>query len=150
MIQEEGESMAITMKKMLELLNKDLEWEYAAAIQYVQHAAVMTGAQYESIIKELVIHSNEEMTHALSLSEQIDFYGGVPTVKVEEIKVAKGTLSMLKDDLAGEEDAVRRYKERISQAEEMKEYGLRRILEDILITEEEHKRDLLTVIEEGN
>lgn len=142
--------MAITMKKMLELLNKDLEWEYAAAIQYVQHAAVMTGAQYESIIKELVIHSNEEMAHALSLSEQIDFYGGIPTVKVEEIKVAKDTLSMLKDDLAGEEDAVRRYKKRISQAEEMKEYGLRRILEDILITEEEHKRDLLTVIEEGN
>ena len=142
--------MAITMKKMLALLNKDLEWEYAAAIQYVQHAAVMTGAQYESIIKELVIHSNEEMAHALSLSEQIDFYGGVPTVKVEEIRVAKDTLSMLKDDLAGEEDAVRRYKKRISQAEEMKEYGLRRILEDILITEEEHKRDLLTVIEESN
>ena len=141
--------MAITMKKMLELLNKDLEWEYAAAIQYVQHAAVMTGAQYESIIKELVIHSNEEMSHALSLSEQIDFYGGVPTVKVEQINFAKDTLSMLKDDLAGEDDAVRRYKERISQAEEMKEYGLRRILEDILITEEEHKRDLLTVVEEG-
>lgn len=142
--------MAITMEKMLELLNKDLEGEYAAAIQYVQHAAVMTGAQYESIIKELVIHSNEEMAHALSLSEQIDFYGGVPTVKVEQIKVAKDTLSMLKDDLAGEEDAIRRYKERISQAEEMREYGLRRILEDILITEEEHKRDLLTVIEDGN
>ena len=141
--------MAITMEKMLELLNKDLEWEYAAAIQYVQHAAVMTGAQYESIIKELVIHSNEEMAHALSLSEQIDFYGGVPTVKVEQIKVSKGSLSMLKDDLAGEEDAVRRYKERISQAEELKEYGLRRVLEDILITEEEHKRDLLTVIEES-
>ncbi len=142
--------MAITMEKMLELLNKDLEYEYAAAIQYVQHAAVMTGAQYESIIKELVIHSNEEMAHALSLSEQIDFYGGVPTVKVEKIKVAKDTLSMLKDDLAGEEDAVNRYKERISQAEEMKEYGLRRILEDILITEEEHKRDLLTVVEKSN
>ncbi len=141
--------MAIIMEKMLELLNKDLEYEYAAAIQYVQHAAVMTGAQYESIIKELVIHSNEEMAHALSLSQQIDFYGGVPTVRVEKIEVAKDTLSMLKDDLAGEEDAVRRYKERISQAEEMKEYGLRRILEDILITEEEHKRDLLTVVEEG-
>ncbi len=141
--------MVITMEKMLELLNKDLEWEYAAAIQYVQHAAVMTGPQYESIIKELVIHSNEEMAHAMSLSEQIDFYGGVPTVKIEQIKVAKDTLSMLKDDLAGEEDAVHRYKERISQAEEMKEYGLRRILEDILITEEEHKRDLLTVVEEG-
>jgi bacterioferritin len=139
--------MAITMKKMLELLNKDLEWEYAAAIQYVQHAAVMTGAQYESIIKELVIHSNEEMAHALSLSEQIDFYGGVPTVKIEEIKTSKSSLTMMKQDLAGEEDAIRRYKERIAQAEELREYGLRRILEDILIVEEEHKRDLQTVIE---
>ena len=141
--------MAITMKKMLELLNKDLEWEYAAAIQYVQHAAVMTGAQYESIIKELVIHSNEEMAHALSLSEQIDFYGGVPTVKVEEVKTAKGSLTMLKQDIAGEEDAIRRYKERIAQAEELREYGLRRILEAILIVEEEHKRDLQTVIEQS-
>jgi bacterioferritin len=139
--------MAITMKKLLELLNKDLEWEYAAAIQYVQHAAVMTGAQYESIIKELVIHSNEEMAHALSLSEQIDFYGGVPTVKIEEIKTSKSSLTMMKQDLAGEEDAIRRYKERIAQAEELREYGLRRILEDILIVEEEHKRDLQTVIE---
>jgi bacterioferritin len=28
----------------------------------------------------------------------------------------------------------------------MREYGLRRVLEDILIQEEEHKRDLLTSI----
>jgi bacterioferritin len=131
--------MAITMKKMLELLNKDLEYEYAAAIQYVQHASVMTGAQYESIIKELVIHSNEEMAHALSLSEQIDFYGGTPTVKVEQIKTARSSLTMLKQDIAGEED----------EAEQLREYGLRRILEDILIVEEEHKRDLQTVIEKG-
>ena len=36
---------------------------------------------------------------------------------------------------------------RISQAEEMQEYGLRRALEDILVQEEEHKRDLLMAIE---
>jgi bacterioferritin len=96
-----------------------------------------------------VIHSNEEMAHALSLSEQIDFYGGIPTVEVEEVKTAKGSLTMLKQDIAGEEDAIRRYKERIAQAEELREYGLRRILEDILIVEEEHKRDLQTVIEQS-
>jgi bacterioferritin len=28
----------------------------------------------------------------------------------------------------------------------LKEYGLRRVLEDILVMEEEHKRDLLTVL----
>lgn len=139
--------MAITKKKLLEELNKDLEWEYAAAIQYVQHASVMTGAQYESIQKELVIHSQEEMQHAHMLSEQIDFLGGTPTVEVEKREVAKDTLQMLKQDLAGEEMAIQRYKERIEQAEALKEYGLRRVLEDILIQEEEHKRDLLTVVE---
>ncbi|MBN2227904.1 MAG: ferritin-like domain-containing protein [candidate division Zixibacteria bacterium] len=140
--------MAITKKALLKELNKDLEWEYSAAIQYVQHAAVLTGAKYESIQKELVIHSNEEMAHALMLSEQIDYLGGVPTVSVEEIKTSKNSLEMLKQDLAGEQLAIDRYKERIGQAESLKEYGLRRILEDILIQEEEHKRDLMTVVED--
>jgi bacterioferritin len=139
--------MAITKETLLKELNKDLEWEYAAAIQYIQHASVMTGAQYESIQKELIVHSQEEMQHALMLSEQIDFLGGTPTVDVEKRAVAKDTLQMLKQDLAGEELAIKRYKERIEQVEALKEYGLRRVLEDILIQEEEHKRDLLTVVE---
>jgi bacterioferritin len=139
--------MAITKKQLLKELNKDLEWEYAAAIQYIQHAAVLSGPQYDSIQKELIIHSQEEMQHALSLSEQIDFLGGVPTIDVEERKTSAKSLEMLKQDLAGEELAISRYKTRIAQAEELKEYGLRRILEDILIMEEEHKRDLQTVVD---
>jgi bacterioferritin len=138
--------MKITKKKLLEELNKDLEWEYAAAVQYVQHASAITGAQYESIQKELIIHSQEEMMHAVMLSDQIDFLGGVPTVDVEKRETDSDSLAMLKQDLKGEDNAINRYKERISQAEELKEYGLRRVLEDILIQEEEHKRDLLTVI----
>lgn len=133
---------------ILNELNKDLEWEYAAAIQYVQHAAAISGAQYDSIQKELLIHSQEEMLHAVSLSDQIDFLGGVPTVDVEKRETSPESLKMLKQDLAGEEQAVARYRERIRQAEEMREYGLRRALEDILIMEEEHKRDLLMAIEQ--
>ncbi|HUX62570.1 ferritin-like domain-containing protein [Sulfuricella sp.] len=138
--------MKITKKKLLEELNKDLEWEYAAAVQYVQHASAITGAQYESIQKELIIHSQEEMMHAVMLSDQIDFLGGVPTVDVEKRETDSDSLAMLKQDLKGEDNAIDRYKERIAQAEALKEYGLRRVLEDILIQEEEHKRDLLTVI----
>ena len=48
--------MAVTQKKLVELLNMDLELEYSAAIQYINHAAVMTGAAYGDIIKELKIH----------------------------------------------------------------------------------------------
>lgn len=138
--------MKITMKKLLSELNKDLEWEYAAAIQYVQHAATINGAQFDSIQKELLIHAQEEMAHAVMLSDQIDFLGGVPTVDVEKRAISPDSLEMLKQDLWGEENAITRYKERIGQAEELKEYGLRRVLEDILIQEEEHKRDIANAI----
>lgn len=138
--------MALNRDSLIIELNKDLEWEYAAAIQYVQHASVITGAEYESIQKELVIHSQEEMQHAVMLSEQIDFLGGVPSFRVEEIEVSPDSQNMLRQDLKGEDNAIERYKERIYQAEQLREYGLRRVIEDILIQEEEHKRDLLTVI----
>ncbi len=134
--------MKITMKKLLAELNKDLEWEYAAAVQYVQHVAAMNGAQFDSIKKELLIHSQQEMQHAVMISDQIDFLGGVPTVDVEKREISPDSIEMLKQDLKGEQNAIDRYKKRIAQAEALQEYGLRRILEDILIQEEEHKRDI--------
>ncbi len=138
--------MKITMKKLLSELNKDLEWEYAAAIQYVQHAATINCAQFDSIQKELLIHAQQEMQHAVMVSEQIDFLGGVPTVDVEKREISADSVQMLKQDLKGEENAIERYKERIGQAEALKEYGLRRVLEDILIQEEEHKRDIANAL----
>lgn len=138
--------MGISRKKLLAELNKDLEWEYAAAIQYVQHAATITGAKYDSIQKELLIHAQEEMQHAVMLSEQIDFLGGTPTVDVEKRETAASSVEMLRQDLAGEDNAIARYRERIAQAEALREYGLRRVLEDILIQEEEHKRDIADVL----
>jgi bacterioferritin len=134
--------MKTTMKKLLQELNKDLEWEYSAAIQYLQHAATINGAAYDSIKKELLLHSTEEMGHAVLLSDQIDFLGGVPTVDVEKREISEDAVEMLKQDLAGENNAIKRYKKRIGQAEALQEYGLRRVLEDILIMEEEHKRDI--------
>jgi len=125
-------------------LNKDLEWEFASAIQYVQHAAVITGPEYDSIAKELVVHSNEEMGHAVQLSTLIADLGGVPTIDVEQRKISENAATMLEQDLEGEELAISRYKERIAQAEELGEYGVRRVLEDILMDEEEHRRDLVS------
>jgi bacterioferritin len=140
--------MDLTHEQLLEALNKDLEWEYAAAIQYTQHAAVITGAKYESIQKELLVHAQEEMQHAVMLAEQIDYLGGIPTIDVEARAVSTDSLEMLRQDLHGEQQAIDGYKERIAQAEFLREYGLRRVLEDILIQEEEHKRDLMTVVED--
>ncbi len=138
--------MALPMEEMLALLNKDLEWEYQALVQYIQHAATITGAAYGDIQKELLIHANEEHLHAVSLADWINTLGGFPTAEIERRETSREVATMLQQNLGGEEYAIARYKERIRQAEEMQEYGLRRALEDILIVEEEHRRDLLSAL----
>jgi len=132
----------VEREELIGLLNDDLAKEFQALVQYVQHAAAMTGPQYDAIKAELIVHSNEEHAHAISLADQIDFMGGVPGVDVAEAHISPDSKVMLEQDLEGELDAIARYRERIAQAEMLQEYGLRRALEDILITEEEHARDL--------
>lgn len=134
--------MAIEKEKLIELLNNDLKLEYSAAIQYINHSAVMTGAVFGDIIKELKIHANEEIGHAMVLADQIDFLGGQPTVDVGNIKTGKDNIMMLKQDLEGEEDAIERYKVRVEQAEELKEFALAHQLRAILAVEQEHAMDL--------
>lgn len=134
--------MAVTMEKLIDLLNMDLELEYSAAIQYINHAAVMTGAAYGDIIKELKIHTNEEIQHAMILADQIDYLGGCPSVGVGKILTSEDNNQMLQQDLDGEEDAIKRYKLRIEQAEQLKEFALAQQLRTILATEQEHAMDL--------
>jgi bacterioferritin len=131
-----------TRTQLIDALNDDLAKEFMALVQYVQHAAAISGPQYDAIKAELIIHSNEEHAHAISLADQIDFLGGVPGVDVAEAHISADSKVMLEQDLDGELDAIARYRERIAQAEMLQEYGLRRALEDILIVEEEHARDL--------
>ena len=134
--------MSISIKDLIELLNRDLELEYSAAIQYINHAAVMKGAAYGDIIKEIKIHATEEIQHAMLLSDQIDFLGGTPSILVGNILTSIDNLEMLRQDLDGEEDAIQRYKIRIEQAEELKEFALSQHLRTILSMEQEHAMDL--------
>jgi len=136
--------MSTTKEQFIADLNKALEWEYAAAVQYVQHAATITGAQYAAIAKELVIHANEEMAHAVLVATVINDLGGVPTIDVEKREVSENSTTMLEQDLAGEELAISIYKALVKNADELGEYGIRQTLEGILMQEEEHRRDIMT------
>lgn len=136
----------MSKEELIDLLNRDLKLEYSAAIQYIQHAAVMTGAQYGDIIKEIKIHVTEEIQHAMILADQIDFLGGVPTYEVGPIHVSENNVEMLEQDLAGEEDAIARYKTRIDQSESIKEFALAQQLRTILAVEQEHAMDLMQAL----
>ena len=132
--------------QFIQKLNSALEYEYAATIQYVQHAAVITGAQYDGIAKEMVVHAGEELEHAILVSKIINDLGGTPTVDVKKINISNDAVIMLEQDLAGEQIAIDDYKELIQIAQELNKPGIRQILEKILSDEEEHKRDLLSAL----
>lgn len=131
-----------TKKELLVLLNKDLGLEYTAMVQYTQHQGTLKGAMYQSLQKELIIHAQEELAHATILAAQIDYLGGVPTVTVPPAKISADSVTMLKQDLAGENDAIARYSKRIRQAEELDLYHLAQQLRTILAVEQEHAMDL--------
>ncbi len=132
----------ITKEQLVELLNKDLGLEYTACVQYTQHQAVLSGAMYQSIQKELIIHAQEELAHATILADQIDYLGGVPTVEMPVPAISPENVTMLEQDLVGENDAIARYSARIRQAEELDLYHLAQQLRGILAIEQEHAMDL--------
>lgn len=136
----------ITKTQLIDLLNEDLALEYSAAIQYIQHAATITGPEYQTVEAELLVHVTEEINHANMLAEQIDYLGGVPTMEVAERYTDKESKKMLAQDLAGERLAIKRYTERIGQAQELHLYGLEQVLKTILSQEEEHERDILNAL----
>jgi bacterioferritin len=136
----------MTKPEMIEALNSDIADEFASAIQYVNHASLITGARFTSIQKELLLHATEEMQHATTLADQVAFLGGKPTTTVAPIQVSDDPEQMLRQDLEGERQAVARYKQRIRAAMEMGEFGLARVLQDVLVMEEEHVKDLETAL----
>lgn len=136
--------MQVSKEQLIELLKRDLELEYTAALQYIQHYSVMQGAQYDNIRQHLLTHSEEEIGHAVKISDRINYMGGTPGAAADAVKVAPEAMQMLAQDLEGEQTAISRYKERISQAQAIGEYGLVEVLQSILVDEEEHENDLKT------
>jgi len=132
----------MTKEQLIEDLNHDLSDEFASAIQYVNHAALITGARFMAVQSELLVHATEEMQHATILADQVANLGGRPTTAIAAIETSDDPEEMLRQDLAGEKAAVVRYKARIRAAMDMGEYGLARVLQDIIVMEEEHVKDL--------
>jgi bacterioferritin len=140
--------VTISRDKLIELLNGDLAREYQAIIAYVNYSQVLKGAAYMSIAKELEKHASEELQHALMIAKQIDYLGGMPTVKAEPVKTSEDTKQMLRFDLDNENATVRNYRERVKQCEALGEYAMAEEIREILRQEQEHQIDLATALGE--
>ena len=87
-------------------------------------------------------HAGEELAHALKISKQVNYFGGMPEVRPKEVKTSEDPRQMLQFDLDNERETIRHYRERIQQAEAMGEYALSETLREIIVQEQEHLIDL--------
>src|ERR1700761_9773573 len=111
-------------KQMIELLNGDLSREYQAVIAYTVYSQVLKGPQYMEIAKELEKHAAEELSHAIKIAKQIDYFGGMPTATAAAVKLSDKAEEMLTADLNNEKDTIINYRNRVRQADAMGEFAL--------------------------
>src|SRR5882757_5411667 len=136
----------LSRQKLIELLNEDLEREYQAIISYVVYSQVLKGAEYMNIADELEVHAGEELQHAITLANQIDYLGGMPKTTPKPVKTSDKAKEMLKFDLENENETIRNYRIRVKQCEELGEYALAEQIRDILVQEQDHQIALATAL----
>ena len=141
-------AVKVSREQLIELLNEDLAREYQAIIAYVVYSQVLKGAAYMNIAGELEKHAGEELQHALIISKQIDYLGGMPAVTPKPVKTSENAEDMLRFDLDNETTTIRNYRERVRQCEALGEYAMSEQIREILVNEQEHQIDLATALGE--
>jgi bacterioferritin len=136
----------VSVEKFVDLLNEDLGTEYQSIVQYINHIATITGAEYLSILDELKIHLGQELSHAQILAEQVSFLGAEPIVTVPPVERAADSRQALLADLRLESDQLARYRQRVAQANALELADVAEALRPLLEQTQEHVRDLKTAL----
>ena len=118
------------------LLNKDLEGEHAAIIQYLIHAYAMGEGEMACEIEAI---AREEMRHLDWLAESIVSLGGIPSLERGDMRMGGDSVAdWMSNDVLQEEDAISMYEEHIKAVNDPK---IKRLLERILSDEKSHRGD---------
>jgi len=124
--------------KIIEALNKVLELEIGAILQYLHHHWTGDGIESASILPLFEKTSMDEMKHAERVAERINFLEGNPSTKPAPVKTGGDLRKMMQDDLEGEYGAIEYYKTVIKLADELGDSTTRLMMEEIVATEEQH------------
>ncbi len=135
-------------KKILELLNEAISRELQVSIQYMWQHVLWKGVSGFAIQGELKKIAIQEMKHAETIAERLNYLGGIPTSKPAPIFVGETLKEMLKQDVKDEEGAIELYKKIIGVAREEGDITTARLFEEILEDEEEHHDFFTSSLEE--
>jgi bacterioferritin len=144
--------------KTIDILQTVLATEIVCVLRYTMHAVAAAGISSEAVKEEFDTHANEEREHMRAVAERINQLGGKPdfdpkgleTRSASEYGKAGNLVEMIKENLIAERIAVDHYQELIRYFGNF-DPGTRKMLENILVVEEEHANDMhdLLVAHEG-
>jgi bacterioferritin len=134
--------------RVIEALNEVLTSELTAINQYFIHAKMSANWGYERRAEHLRHESIDEMKHAERLIERILYFEGTPNMqRLFPVQVGESVQEQLQLDLNVEYEAVPRLNDAIALCVEVGDNGTRELLEEILVSEEEHVDWLETQLE---
>ena len=157
---EEGavtEHYGANKEKVIELLNEALSTELVCVLRYRHDYYMARGIHSNAVATEFLEHSNEEQAHADQIAERIVQLGGEPDFNPDtitsrshaEYRIGKTLQEAIKENLVAERIAIDSYREMIQFIGEG-DSTTRRMLEEILATEEEHADDLADLLQQDS
>jgi bacterioferritin (cytochrome b1) len=146
--------MAAIKTELISMLNKALELEHAARIQYLSHAELISGPNAEPIIARLKEIAADEEKHEQKFRTMIaDYLGGEPVMGLGPTVGAHGIPQILKVNLKNERDAQDFYKQIYKKVADNKtalQYEFETIeheLRHVIVDEQEHIVELSRLVE---
>jgi bacterioferritin len=125
--------------KVIEALNKALTIELTAINQYFVQAKMLKNWGYLALAKKVHEESIGEMKHADRIIERILFLEGIPNIaRYDVIRVGKDVREQFQNDLKLEMGGVKGYNEAIELCIKARDSGTRELLEEILVSSEDH------------
>lgn len=131
-----------SLQKLIDGLNVDLSYEYAAMIQYIYNASAVSGLSRQVLKPYFEAEAKDEMAHAHYLCEKIVNLGGTPEVQPAPVKQLTQVREMIQHVLNEEIATIERYKTRMKDADEVGDIALKIKLEDMIADETKHKEEL--------
>jgi len=139
---------------VVKMLNEALATEMVCVLRYKRHYYMASGIHAQTAAAEFLEHATAEQGHADRVAERIIQLGGAPDFNPDTLtarshaEYIEGVTvkDMLRENLVAERIAIESYTQFIRYLGDS-DPTTRRLIEEILATEEEHADDLKTLME---
>ncbi|HID72779.1 TPA: hypothetical protein EYP38_02450 [Candidatus Micrarchaeota archaeon] len=139
----------MTKKEIAKMLNKALELEHAAHVQYLSHAEALGGVGSEGVVARLKEIASDEAEHAEKFRTLIGAYlDDVPSMGIAKTRKARTLKDILRINMEDEKEAVRIYTsilDKIAKQRKSLPYEFLRLeheLRHVIMDEQEHITEL--------